>query len=174
MPDRFILHDIIYEALGFKPNDDQIDSVIVGLPQSILNNADQWGFKDTEVRDSIFHFLTYDKEKTITILSKYSQSYLMIRQTPMHLSLIYKNGEKGQEFRITATQLAHIPNVSGFILHIMRPLELMQVSDSIKNEVIACVHGSHHDTPETRWKYRLREIINALLKKQIFTGSETK
>lgn len=65
IPDRFILRDIIAEALEIKPTEYMIDTVIVVLPQDILALATQWGFRDTVVRDSIFEFLVEHKEEAL-------------------------------------------------------------------------------------------------------------
>lgn len=69
--DRFILHDIIHEALGFKPNDDQIDSVLVGLPNQLIQDSEVFGFRDMMVKQGITDFLTDNKENAMFILSKY-------------------------------------------------------------------------------------------------------
>ena len=51
------LHDVIYEAYGYKPSDDDIVEYWESLPYCIKEIAYEWGCNDTIFRDEMYHFL---------------------------------------------------------------------------------------------------------------------
>jgi hypothetical protein len=55
------MHDVIYEVLGIKPTNDQIQNVWDKLPEDIQGNAIQWGTSDTVFRDDLYEWLEENK-----------------------------------------------------------------------------------------------------------------
>lgn len=55
------MHDVIYEVLGYKPTNQQIQDIWDKLPDEIQGTAIQWGTSDTVFRDELYLWLRENK-----------------------------------------------------------------------------------------------------------------
>ena len=60
--DKDALHDVMYEANGTQPSDEEIKSLFMRLPSLIIGEAMSWGLSDTVVRDNIYEFIQSESE----------------------------------------------------------------------------------------------------------------
>jgi deoxyhypusine synthase len=51
------MHDVILEAKGYEPTDEQIQSIWNEMPDHIKNEAIAWGCSDTSFRDEMYEWL---------------------------------------------------------------------------------------------------------------------
>jgi len=51
------MHDVIFEVVGIKPTNEQIQKIWNGLPEDIQSIAIQWGTNDTVFRDNLYEWL---------------------------------------------------------------------------------------------------------------------
>lgn len=60
-PDIEEMHDVIarcyYGAFGKKPSLNDMESIVSKIPIGVRAQADQWGWDDTEVRESLYRWL---------------------------------------------------------------------------------------------------------------------
>ena len=59
------LYDCLYDELELNdaPSAEQVKSLIKMLPLTIINDAVEWGFSDTLVRENVHLFVRANKEK---------------------------------------------------------------------------------------------------------------
>lgn len=56
------MHDVIYDVLGYKPTNEQIQTIWDKLPEEIQGTAIQWGCSDSLFRHDMYEWLEENKE----------------------------------------------------------------------------------------------------------------
>ncbi|MDP9675238.1 hypothetical protein J2W97_001221 [Paenibacillus jamilae] len=56
------IHDNYYDVYGTVPNDEQIAKIVDSIPDKIKALAMNWGWYDTEVRESVYVWMKQNKK----------------------------------------------------------------------------------------------------------------
>ena len=55
------MYDVIYDATGVKPTNEQMQTIWDELPDHIKGTAIEWGTSDTVFRDKLYEYLMNEK-----------------------------------------------------------------------------------------------------------------
>lgn len=65
MTDLDWMHDIILESIGVSLGENRVAEILNGLPNGLRLSIQEWGLSDTEVRENVYDYITYNEKDWI-------------------------------------------------------------------------------------------------------------